>query len=91
MENLFNSCIFNCGSYVSTLCHGFVRTNGHGLPDLVIMKEEKCKNMANWMRGTTKAAMLKNCAECPDLLVCSVYDIKMVHMMSTASETMEWI
>lgn len=35
--------------------------------------------------------MLKNCAECPDLLVCSVYDIKLVHMMSTASETMEWI
>ena len=92
MDNLFNSRkLFTAAYSVFTLCHGVVRTNGRGIADAVIMKEEKTKEAAKKMRGATKAALLKNNAACPDLLVCSVYDTKPVHMMSTVAESIEWI
>ena len=57
----------------------------------MIQKEEKSKEAANQNRGTRKAAIVKDSTECRDLIVCSVYDTKPVHMMSTVAEMVEWI
>jgi hypothetical protein len=72
------------------LCHEVVRTNGRGIPDKVIMKELKNNKATDWMRGSTKAAVLKNCDECSGLIVCSVADTKPVHLMSPVAKTSEW-
>ena len=92
MDNLFNSKkLFSAAYRDFALCHGVVRTNGRRVAEAMIQKEEKSKEAANQNRGTTKAAILKDSTECPDLIVCSVYDTKPVHMMSTVAEMVEWI
>ena len=34
--------------------------------------------------------MLKDDPDCPDLICCSVYDLKPVYLMSTVAECIEW-
>ncbi len=91
MDNLFNSRkLFTAAYRVKCLCHGVTRTNGRGLPAGIIQKVETDPKAADRLRGTTKAAVLRNVTECPNLIACSVYDTKPVHMLSTVAETIEW-
>jgi hypothetical protein len=39
---------------------------------------------------TNKAARMKDCQDCPDLLSASVYDTKPLHLLSMASNCVEW-
>jgi hypothetical protein len=92
MDNLFNSQkLFTALYLAKALGHGVARTNGRGIPPSVIQKEEKNANAAAALSGTTKAAVLKNSPDCPDLLAVSVYDTKPVHFLSTVSESVFWI
>lgn len=92
MDNLFNSRkLFTALFIALCLGHGVTRKSGRGLPPAVLQAEEKNKAKAEAARGTTKAARLVNCPECPDLLAVSCYDTKPVNMLSTASETVEWV
>ena len=91
MDNLFNSVkLFTALYREHTLAHGVVRTHGRGLPDAVIQREEKNVKRAESLRGTTKAARMQNNPACPDILAVSVYDTKLVHMLSTVAESVVW-
>ncbi len=65
--------------------------NGRGVPAGIIQKEEKNKDLTEKLCGTTKAARLDNLPGCPGMLAVSTYDIKPVHVLSTAAESVEWI
>jgi hypothetical protein len=92
MDNLFNSVKLFEGLYrAKALAHGVVRTNGRGLPLAIIQKEEKNKDLAEKLRGTTKAAQFKHNPQCPDVLAVSTYDTKPVHLLSTVAELVEWM
>ncbi len=92
MDNLFNSVKLFEGLYrAKALAHGVARTNGRGVPSTIIQKEEKNKDLAEKLRGTTKAAKLKHNPGCPDVLAVSTYDTKPVHILSMAAESVEWI
>ena len=43
------------------------------------------------LRGTTQAARLINCKECPDLLSISVYDTKPVNLISSTESDVRWV
>ena len=92
MDNLYNSVKLFQGLYrVEALAHGVARTNGRGLPPSIIQREDTNKSNAEKLRGTTKAARLDNSPNCPAMLAASIYDTKPVHMLSTSSESVEWI
>ncbi len=93
LEILFNSVKLYSALYrAEALAHGVARTNGHGVPAGIIQKEEKNKDCAEKLHGTTKAARLDNLPGCPGMLVLvSTYDTKPVHILSTAAESDEWI
>jgi hypothetical protein len=92
MDNLFNSVKLYSALYrANALAHGVARTNGRGVPAAIIQKEEKNKDGAEKLRGTTKAARLDNLPGCPDMLAVSTYDTKPVHILSTAAESVEWV
>jgi hypothetical protein len=92
MDNLFNSVkLFQALYLAKALAHGVARTSGCGVPPSVIQKEEKNKDRAEKLRGTTMAARLVHLPKCPDVLAVSTYDTKPVHLLSTAAETVEWI
>ena len=88
MDNLFNSRkLFTALYLAKALAHGVVRTHGRGVPPGVLQIEEKNAKRAEALRGTTRAARLSNCPECPNLIAASVYDTKPVHMLSTTTTT----
>jgi hypothetical protein len=92
MDNLFNlQKLFGALYIVEALAHGVARTNGRGLPPIIIQWEEKNVKLAESLRGTTKAARLHNSDKCLDLFAQSVYDTKPAHILSTAEECVEWI
>ena len=92
MDNLFNSRkLFTALYLAKALAHGVVRTTGRGLPPSVRQVEEKNVREAQKVRGRTAAAKLINSPECPDLLACSVYDTKPVHMISMTEESIWWV
>jgi hypothetical protein len=37
------------------------------------------------------AARLVDCSDCPNLLAVSTYDTKLVHLLSTAADSVEWM
>ena len=91
MDNLFNSRKLYAALYrAKALAHGVVRTSGRGFPLSVKQDEEKNVKRADALKGTTKAAVLKNSQDTPHLLAVSVYDTKPVHLMSTVSESVQW-
>ena len=91
MDNLFNSRKLYAALYrAKALAHGVVRTSGRGFPPSIKQDEEKNVKRAEELKGTTKAAVLKNSADTPHLLAVSVYDTKPVHLMSTVSESVKW-
>jgi hypothetical protein len=68
MDNLFNlQKLFTALHIAEALAHGVARTNRRGVPPLIIQKEEKNKDRAEKLRGTTMAAKLHNLDACPDL------------------------
>ena len=73
------------------LCHGAARKSGRGLPKCVIQEEPKRKTQQDQLRGTTKAAVLTNDPDIPDLVAFSVYDTKPVHFLSMACTGLKWI
>jgi hypothetical protein len=92
MDNLFNSQKLFFALYrVKALAHGVVRTLGRGFPPSIRQDEEKNANKAEQLKGTTKAAVLKNSTDAPEMLAVSIYDNKPVHLMTTASEKVEWV
>ena len=91
MDNLFNSQKLYTALYITeTLGHGVARTSGRGVPLSVIQREEKNKDRAEKLRGTTMAARLLHSAACPDLLAVSTYDTKPVHILSMTAESVKW-
>jgi hypothetical protein len=92
MDNLYNSVkLFNGLYRVKALAHGVARTNGCGLPPSIVQREETNKYIAEKLHGMTKAARLDNLPGCPAMLVASIYDTKPVHILSTATESVQWI
>jgi hypothetical protein len=92
MDNLFNSKKLFAALYqAKALAHGVARTSHRGVPNSIIQREEKNKDRAEKLRGTTMAARLVDCYDCPDLLAVSTYDTKPVHLLSTAADSVEWI
>ena len=92
MDNLFNSRkLFSALFRAKALAHGVTRTSGRGFPPSVVQQEEKNTAHAEQLRGTTKAAVLKDSADTPDMLAASVYDTKPVHIMSMVSDSVEWL
>ena len=92
MDNLFNSQkLFSALYRVQALAHGVMRTSGRGFPPSVKQDEEKNANKAETLKGTTKAAILKNLVDTPNMIAASVYDNKPVHLMSTVIENVEWV
>ena len=92
MDNLFNSQkLFSALYRVNALAHVVMRTSCRGFPPSVKQDEEKNANKADALKGTTKAAILKNSADTPDMIAVSVYDNKPVHLMSTVCEKVEWV
>ena len=59
------------------------------MPEHVVQRAEPESNEPI-VRGRTKAAALRNDPDCPDLICCSIYDTKPVHIMSTVAECVEW-
>jgi hypothetical protein len=92
MDNLFNSRKLYTAAWIcKTLCQGVCRTWGRGVPEKIVQKTEPDVAKAGALRGRTMVAVLEGDDSCPDLLCCSVYDTKPVHMMSTIAEKVEWI
>ncbi len=57
----------------------------------VIQQEESNKKKAMEVRGTTKAAVLEDDPECPNVVAFSVYDTKPVPFLSTFVKSLKWI
>ncbi len=92
MDNLFNSQkLFTALHIAEALAHGVACTNGRGVPPSIIQKEEKNKDRAKKLRGTTLVAKLHDSDACPDLFAVSVYNTKPVHIRLTAAKCVEWI
>jgi hypothetical protein len=92
MDNLFNSVkLYHTLYRAEALAHGVARTNGRGIPTAIIQKEEKNRDRAEKLWGTTHAARLANFPGCPNMLAVSPYDTKPVHILSTVAESVEWI
>lgn len=94
MDNLFSSVKFFREAYKGknkVLCHGVTRKSGRGLPNCVIQEEVKNKKEQEKIRGTTKAAVLTDDPECPQMVAFSVYDTKPVHFLSMACTGLKWI
>ena len=92
MDNLFNlQKLYTALHIAEALAQGVAHTNGRGVPPLIIQKEEKNKDRAEKLRGTTLAAKLHDSDACPDLFAVSVYDTKPVHILPTAAECVKWI
>ena len=93
MDNLYNSAAFCKAGYNHdrrVLCHGVTRKGKRGLPDSVVQEQVKNQNDVHKVRGTVKAAVLKNDPDCPDLVASSVYDSKPVHFLSMACADLKW-
>ena len=92
MDNLYNSeKLFSALFIAESLAHGVVRTYARGFPSDILQKEEKNKDRAEKLRGTTMAARLINSDACPDLLAISLYDTKPVHLLSTTASEVRWM
>ena len=91
MDNLFNSRkLYSVAYQIGAICHGVCRTNGPGLCKETVQKIEPDVVKAQRLNGTTKAAILMDEPWCTDLICCSVYDTKPVHLLTTCAEYIDW-
>jgi len=92
MDNLYNSRALAEALYKEKMMmHGVTRTHNRGLPTKVIQKEGTNKKACQELRGTVLAAVLKGDDGNPNLLACSIYDTKPVHILSSANVDVKWI
>ena len=91
MENLFNSIKLTRDAYCEkTLIHGIIRINNKGIPDQIIQREVKGKARQDTVRGTVKVEVRTGDPICPNILACSIYDTKPVHVISTVAKEVAW-
>ena len=95
LDNLFISAKF-CRAAMSeipqqVMTHGVCRPSSRGLPESVIMHDEKSEKAKLEARGTVKAAVLKDDTKIKDMVAFSVYDTKPVHFISTAATSLTWM
>ena len=67
------------------LMTGVTRTEGRGIPAVVLQEEQKNRKEQMKARNIVKAAVLRK--TCPDLVAVSVYDTKPVHFLSMLTES----
>eukprot|EP00957_Ditylum_brightwellii_P034355 2606751-Ditylum_brightwellii.AAC.1 len=69
--------------------HGVIRKGVWGLPSCVLQEEvtSRTGQLAVW--GTIKAAGLRGDPECEGLVTVSAYDIKPVHFLTTANDSIK--
>jgi hypothetical protein len=94
MDNLYLSAKFAKACFnhpMQVLIAGVTRKSGRGLPACVLQEEQKNKRLQLAARGTVKAAVLKGDKDCVDLVACSFYDTKPVHIISMVCEDIKWI
>jgi hypothetical protein len=75
----------------SILVAGVARKGMRGVPSCVLHEEKSNKKDQMKVRGTVKAAILKDDPNCPDLVATSVYDTKRVHFLSMSCSSIRWI
>jgi hypothetical protein len=94
MDNLYLSAKFAkaCLNHpMKVLISGVTRKSGRGLPACVIQEEAKTKRLQLAARGTVKAAVLRGDKDCVDLVACSFYDTKPVHIITNIAKLIEWM
>ena len=92
MDNLFNHVKLYHKLYrAEALAHGVAGMNGRGILVGIIQKEEKNKDRAEKLCGTTMASRLDNLPGCPSMLAVSTYNTKPVHILSSVTESVKWI
>jgi hypothetical protein len=93
LDNLFMSAKLAWGAYNGknqVKIHGVVRRHNRGVPSCVFQEDKTKKEEIEAARGTLKAAILKDDNNCPDLCVISYYDSKVVYLMSTSNQSLNW-
>lgn len=91
MDNLFNNVKLARAAYCEkALVNGVVRTNNKGIAAEIIQKEVKTKARQDEVRGTVKVAVRVGDPICPNIIACSIYDTKPVHVLSTVGKSVEW-
>jgi Transposase IS4 len=94
MDNLYLSAKFAKACFnheMNVHIAGVTRKTGRGLPAGVLQEEVKNKRLQMTVRGTVKAAVLRGDKDCMDLVACSFYDTKPVHIISMVCDTIKWV
>jgi hypothetical protein len=94
MDNLSMSVKFAKATFNhphSVLVAGVARKGMRGVPSCVLQEEKSSKKDQMKVRGTVKAAILKDDSNWPDLVATSVYDTKPVHFLSMSCSRIQWI
>ena len=77
MDSLFNSVkLYHTLYRAEALAHGVVWLNRHGIPTAIIQKEEKHRDCAEKLRGTTHTARLANVPGCPNTQYARCFNIR---------------
>ena len=91
MDSLYNNVKLYRAAYAEKkLLYGVARTHGQGVAEAIIQQEVKSKKKQDEVRGEVKLAVMKGDATCPDVLACSLYDTKPVHIISTVADNIKW-
>mmetsp|Transcript_21050 Transcript_21050/g.30062 ORF Transcript_21050/g.30062 Transcript_21050/m.30062 type:complete len:198 (+) Transcript_21050:754-1347(+) len=87
LDNLYNSVKFCRDAWAGKkkiMVHGVARKTGRGVPDCCQQEEFSDPAKAEAVRGTTKAAVLDGDPNCTPVVCVSIYDTKVVAILSTA-------
>ena len=93
VDNLYMSARMAKAAYNTpnkVMTAGVCRTKDRGVPVSVLQDVVK-KQQLPTTRGTMKASVLHGDANCPSLVVASIYDNKPVHFISLIAESIKWI
>ena len=72
------------------LLHGVDRKYGRCVPEGIIQQEVDRNKKQDKLKGEGKLVVMKGDVTCPDVLVCSIYVIKPLHINSTVSDIFKW-
>ena len=74
------------------MVHGVIRENGRGVPQCILQSKQKKKEDIEKVKGTVKAAVLKQDEGCGDrMVITSFYDSKPVYFCTNACERIAWV
>ena len=91
MNSLYNNGKVCRAAYMGKkLFHGVARTHGRCVPEKIIQQEVKSKEKQDKVRGEVKVAVMKVDANFLDVLVCSLYETKPVHLILTVADIVKW-